>query len=343
MTIVRWGLLSTANINRRLIPAIRASERGELVAVASRSQESADAYAARWDIPRAFGSYEAMLESADVGDVGAVDAVYIGLPNSLHAEWTIRSLECGKHVLCEKPFALTLDEVDRMTAAARERGLALAEAFMYRHHPQTKIAGQMVQDGRLGEIVLVRGVFNFRLASRHGLSLTNVRLRPEMGGGCLWDVGCYPVSLAQYMAGSPPVSVFGEQWIGPTGIDETFNGQLRYENGALAQISSSFRNPFYTHVDILGTEGRLVMTRPFIGVNEPESEMIFTPADGKPEAVAVPDMELYLGEIEDMHAAILDGRANYLTLEETRNHIRTLLALYESSRRGEQVNLEEFV
>jgi predicted dehydrogenase len=330
MNQVRWGLLSTANINRRLIPAIRASRRGELAAVASRSPESASAYAAKWGIPRAFGSYEAMLESDEV------DAVYIGLPNHLHAPWTIRALECGKHVLCEKPFALTLAEVDQMTAVARERGLALAEAFMYRHHPQTKIAGKMVQDGRLGKIVVIRGVFNF-----HGLSLTNVRLQPEMGGGCLWDVGCYPVSLAQYILGGPPEWVFGDQWIGPTGIDEAFNGQLRYANGAMAQISSSFRNPFYTYVDILGTEGRLVMTRPFIGVHEPDSRLVFVAADGQEEEIAVTHKELYLGEIEDMHAAILDGEANYLTLAETREHIRTLLALYESARRGERVNLKE--
>jgi predicted dehydrogenase len=114
---------------------------------------------------------------------------------------------------------------------------------------------------------------------------------------------------------------------------------MRYGNGTLAQISSSFRNPFYTHLDILGTEGRLVLTRPFIGVNDPESEMVFVSAEGEPERIAVPDQELYLGEIEDMHAAILDGEANYLTLEETRNHIRTLLALYESARRGQPVEL----
>lgn len=329
MNHVRWGLLSTANINRRLIPAIRAAERGDLVAVASRSSERAEAYAAQWDIPRAFGSYEALLESDEV------DAVYIGLPNNLHAPWTIRALECGKHVLCEKPFALTLAEVERMTAAARERGLALAEAFMYRHHPQTKIAGEMVRDGRLGEVVVVRGIFNF-----HGLSLTNVRLRPEMGGGCLWDVGCYPVSMAQYILGGPPTWVFGDQQTGPTGIDETFNGQLYYANGSLAQISSSFRNPYYTYVDILGTEGRLTMTRPFTGQTEPDSQLVFVAADGEPEEIVVPYKELYSGEVEDMHAAILDGEANYLTLAETRNHIRTILALYESARRGERMRPE---
>lgn len=330
MDQVRWGLLSTANINRRLIPAIRASERGVLAAVASRSEESAKAYAAEWEIPRAFGSYEAMLESDEV------DAVYIGLPNSLHAPWTVRALACGKHVLCEKPFALSLAEVDEMAAAARERGLALMEAFMYRHHPQTKIAGQWVRDGRLGEVIVVRGVFNF-----HGLSLTNVRLRPEMGGGSLWDVGCYPVSMAQYILGGPPQWVFGDQWLGPTGIDESFNGQLHYANGAMAQISSSFRNPYYTHVDILGTEGRLVITRPFTGVHEPDSHLWFVAADGEPEEIVVPQKELYLGQIENMHAAILDGEPTYLTLEETRDHIQTLLALYDSARRGEKVLLGE--
>ena len=131
MNKVRWGLLSTANINRQVIPPIRVAERAELVAVASRSQASADAYAARWDIPRAFGSYQAMLDS------GEIDAVYISLPNQLHAEWTIRALEAGVNVLCEKPFAITMDEVDAMIAAANRTGKVLAEAFMYRHHPQT--------------------------------------------------------------------------------------------------------------------------------------------------------------------------------------------------------------
>ena len=135
MNKIRWGLLSTANINRRLIPAIRASERGELVAVASRSLESARKYAHEWDIPKAFGGYQEMLES------GEVDAVYISLPNHLHAEWSIRSMQAGVNVLCEKPFAITLDEVDQMIAASQASGRVLSEAFMYRHHPQTKYVG----------------------------------------------------------------------------------------------------------------------------------------------------------------------------------------------------------
>ncbi len=159
-TKVRWGLLSTANINHRLIPAIRASKRGELVAVASRSLPAAEKYAAKWNIPLAFGSYQEMLDS------GKIDVVYISLPNHLHAEWSIRALQAGVHVLCEKPFAITLEQVDQMIETSRQTGRVLAEAFMYRHHPQTKIVGEWVHSGRLGEISLVSGVFNFKIKER---------------------------------------------------------------------------------------------------------------------------------------------------------------------------------
>lgn len=325
---IRWGLLSTANINRRLIPAIRMSERGVLTAVASRSQDSADAYAAQWEIPQAFGSYEAMLTS------DAVDAVYISLPNHLHAAWSIFALRHGKHVLCEKPFALTLAEVDAMIAAAEETGNVLAEAFMYRHHPQTKIAKEWVGNGRLGDITLVRGTFNFAFGSRD-----NVRLVPEWGGGCLWDVGVYPLSLAQAVMGEAPQWVMGSQWIGETGVDEFFAGQLHYRGNRVAQISASFRTPFYTMAEIVGTEGRLALNRPFVGHNDGQRQLLFYPAQGEPQEIPVPEKELYLGEVEDMHAAILDGVPTYLSLDETRNHVKTVLALYEAARTGQPTHL----
>ena len=332
MESVRWGLLSTANINRRVIPAIRASERGEVVAVASRRQAAADAYAAEWRIPRAFGSYEALLAS------GEVDAVYIGLPNHLHAEWTVRALEHGIHVLCEKPFAVTLAEVDRMLDAARDNGRVLAEAFMYRHHPQTKIAADWVRDGRLGEISVLRGVFNFAMSNSE-----NIRLVPEWGGGSLWDVGVYPLSLAQFLMGGPPVWVFGDQWIGPSGVDESFTGTLHYSDGAMAQISSAFRTPWYTHFDVLGTKGRLVMTRPFTGLEGVERRLTFVDEKDAAHELDVPEQELYIGEVEDMHDAILTGGSPYIGLNETRDHVRTVLALYESARRGERVFVDEIV
>lgn len=326
MNIIRWGLLSTANINRRVIPAIRQSERGELTAVASRTPESAQAYAQEWEIPLAFGSYEAMLASAEI------DALYIPLPNHLHAEWTIKSLRAGKHVLCEKPFALTLAEVDEMTAVAAETGLVLAEAFMYRHHPQMKLAGQMVREGKLGEITLVRATFNFQMGSRQ-----NIRLVPDYGGGCLWDVGIYPVSFAQYVMGGLPQAVSATQRLGESGVDEFFAAQLYYSGSRVAQISSSFMTPFHTRAEVLGTKGRLTMTRPFISAEE--SEMVFHPANSSPEYVEFAEEYLYLGEIEDMHAAILDGRANYLTLSETRNHVQTIKTLYEAAQNNRRVTL----
>lgn len=328
MPKVRWGLLSTANINRRLIPAIRASPRGELVAVASRGAANAAAYAAKWEIPQYFGSYSAMLDS------GAIDAVYVSLPNHLHAEWTIAALHAGLHVLCEKPMAPTLEEVDAMIAVSQETGLVLAEAFMYRHHPQMKITGKWVRQGRLGEITLARGVFNFAMGGRD-----NIRLNPEYGGGCLWDVGVYPLSFAQYVMGGPPESVYGVQWLGDTGVDETFSGLLAYSGDRVAQIGSSFRSPFFTQAEVIGTEGRLVHDRPFIfGENRPT--LTFYPRKGEPRPVAIPEMELYSGEVEDMHAAILDGEASYLSLEETRDHVRTVLALYASARQRQVVALE---
>jgi len=323
---IRWGLLSTANINRMLIPAIRQSERGELTAVASRNEETAVTYANQWDIPQTFGSYQEMLDS------DAIDAIYNPLPNHLHAEWSIKAMRAGKHVLCEKPFALSLEEVDEMTAVSQETGMVLAEAFMYRHHPQTKMIGKMVRNGRIGQISLVRATFNFMLTNPN-----NVRLVPEYGGGCLWDVGVYPVSFAQYIMGGPPQWVFGSQRLGETGVDVFFAAQMGYGDGRIAQISASFSSPFHMMAEILGTEGSLSVTRPFI--KQDEGRVIYTPADGEPQEIAIPDEYLYLGEVEDMHNAILHGRSNYLTLTESRNHVKTVLALYESAQTQQTVHL----
>ena len=328
MACVRWGLLSTADINKDLIPAIRASDRGMLVAIASRNQESADAYSKKWEIPTAFGSYEAMLNSDEV------DAVYIGLPNHLHAEWTVQALQSGKHVLCEKPFALTTDEVDQMIAAKNESGLVLAEAFMYRHHPQTKLATQWVKDGRLGDVTFVRAVHTYKILFREG----NIRLTPEFGGGSFWDVGVYPLSFVQLIMGGPPERVSAEQYVSDTGVDEVFTDQLYYPGGKLAQVSSSFINPSHTLAEVFGTRGRLSLNRPFVRMDA-DRQMLFHDSNGSSQEIDVPEAPLYLGEVEDMHAAILDGTPSFLTLEESGNHVRTTVALYQAARTGKSVTL----
>lgn len=327
MASVRWGLLSTARINKQLIPAIRASKLGKLVAVASRDQKTAVDYADKWNIPNAFGSYQDMLTSE------IIDAVYIGLPNHLHAEWSIKAMEAGVNVLCEKPFAISVDEVDQMIEASRQNKRVLSEAFMYRHHPQTKIAGEMIQSGQLGDICILRGVFNFTITNPK-----NIRLVPQYGGGSLWDVGIYPISFAQFVMGGLPERVSGFQWIGKAGVDETFAGILNYSDDRMAMISSSFRMPFHTSIEILGTEGRLTLNRPFVAMDK-KRQMIFHPRDGEPIKVPVSEKELYLGEVEDMNNAILDGTPTYLTLEETRNHVRTVVALYKSAQLKKIVDL----
>ena len=340
MDTIRWGLLSTANINQALIPAIREAKRSELTAVASRSLVSAENYARDWEIPQAFGSYEEMLES------GEVDAVYIGLPNHLHAKWTIRALEEGIHVLCEKPFALSLDEVDAVISARDKFGKVAAEAFMYRHHPQTKIVKDWVQEGKLGEVTMIRGTFDFKMGpeGRKPESL-NVRMVPEFGGGCLWDVGIYPLSYAQFLMGGPPDWVYGSEELGPTGIDEVFAGQMGFktENGeVLAQISCSFNTPFHTFLEIVGTEGRLHISRPFTNMDR-KPQVIFTDHKDKSKEIQIPKKSLYLGEVEDLQNAILDGSTNLISLKETRNHVRTALALYESARTGHPVRMFKLV
>jgi predicted dehydrogenase len=327
MNKVRWGLLSTANINKMLIPAIRASKRGELAAVASRSQEKSDAYAKQWQIPLSFGNYEAMLASDEV------DAVYISLPNHLHAEWSIKAMEQGKHVLCEKPIALTVADVDRMRIVSQETGMNLAEAFMYRHHPQTKIAVDFIRAGGLGEVKFVYSVFNYKMAGRE-----NVRLVPEWGGGAVWDVGCYPISISQYILGGPPLSVFGDQWLGESGVDELFSGQMHYSGGRTAQFTCSFMTAYHTFVEVLGTDGRLVLTEPFL-MNLGGAHIMVYPPESEPREIPVPEEYLYNGEVEDMQAAILDGAAPYLSLEESRNHIRTIVALYESADEHRSIRL----
>jgi predicted dehydrogenase len=227
-----------------------------------------------------------------------------------------------------------------MIAVQQETGMVLAEAFMYRYHPQTKIVGDFVKSGRLGEITVFRGIFNFNMNPKGRDKIDpNVRLVPDWGGGCLWDVGVYPLSFAQYIFGGPPEWVHGSQWIGEFGVDETFCGQMGYAGGGLAQISAAFRSPYHTHVEIIGTNGRLELTRPFTGLDENERRLTFFNPDGKAQEIPIIDEYLYLGEIQNMHAAILDNKPNYLTLAETRNHVKTVLALYESAENGKTVNL----
>jgi len=317
--ILRWGLLSTARINRALIPPLRASPRNELLAVASRDLDRAKAYAKESSIPRAFGTYEAMLADPDI------DVIYNPLPNHLHAEWTIKATQAGKHVLCEKPMALSVAEVDAMEAAARKVGVVVAEAFMYRHHPQTTKVKELVDGGAIGAVQVVRGTFTFNLTNEG-----DVRLYPEMGGGSVWDVGCYPISYSRYVLGAEPVEVFGWQVTGPTGIDEVFAGQMRFASGAYAQFDSGFRSPYRAHIEIVGSEGSIGVPHPFHpGLNE---RILLSRGGEDVQTIAVPGEDLYIGEVEDMADAILLGNPPRVSLADSRANVAAILALLQSAR-----------
>ena len=322
---LNWGLLSTARINRALIPPLQVSKRNHLLAVGSRSQATADAYAKEEKIERAHGSYEALLADPDI------DVVYNSLPNHLHAEWTIKAVEAGKHVLCEKPLALSVDEVDAIKAAAHKHGRVVAEAFMYRHHPQTLKVQELVKSGSIGALKLIRGSFSFML-SKEG----DVRLNPEWGGGSIWDVGCYPISYTRCVVGEEPLEVFGWQVTGETGIDATFVGQMRFSGDVLAQFDSSFVIPVHAFMEIVGSEGTLSIPHPFKpGVNE----KIYLTRDEKTETTVVKGQELYIGEVEDMADAILLGKNSLVSLDDSRANVATITALLESARNGTAIHM----
>jgi D-xylose 1-dehydrogenase (NADP+, D-xylono-1,5-lactone-forming) len=317
-SILRWGLLSTARINRDLIPPLQVSKRNKLTAVASRNQQHADTYARERNIPHAYGSYEAMLDDP------SIDVVYNSLPNHLHAGWSIKAMRAGKHVLCEKPIALSLAEMDEMSAVAQETGRVLSEAFMYRHHPQTLKVKELVDSGALGRVGLIRGAFTFILSGDG-----DIRLLPEMGGGSIWDVGCYPISYTRMLVGAEPVEVFGWQVQGPTGIDETFTGEMRFAGDVLAQFDCGFKSQLRWQMEIVGTEGTLQVPSPF---KPGYDEKLILRRDDQTETIIVPGQELYIGEVEDMADAILLGKPSQVSLKDSHGNTATMLALLESAR-----------
>jgi xylose dehydrogenase (NAD/NADP) len=326
MKRLRWGLLSTARINQALLPPLRSSARNELTAVASRDLDRAKAYADEQKIPHAFGSYEAMLADPDV------DIIYNPLPNSLHTEWTIKAAQAGKHVLCEKPLAITVEDVDAITAAAKKASVVVMEAFMYRHHPQTLRVKELVESGTIGNLQLIRGSFTFNISNE-----SDVRLNSSLGGGSIWDIGCYPISYARLIAGAEPVEVFGWQITGKgSGVDESFTGQMRFSNGVYAQFDCGFRTPQRTHIELVGNKGSITIKKPFIPrLNE---EIIITNGDEK-RVLTIPGEDLYLGEVENMADAILDGKATRMSLADSRNNVATIKALLRSAQEGKPITL----
>jgi xylose dehydrogenase (NAD/NADP) len=317
--MIRWGILGTARINRRVIPAMRLARRSELVAVASRNHARAEAYATEWSIPRAVAGYQTLLDRADI------DAVYIPLPNTDHVPWTLAAIAAGKHVLCEKPLALTAEDVDRIGAAAAAAGVIVEEGFMYRHEPMTARVLALVNDGAIGTVRAMMSGFTFALENGQ-----NIRTDPALGGGSLWDVGCYPVTYAQLIANHEPGMVFGSAHWSDSGVDDEFMGLLRFDGGATANIYAGFRAAYRTWLEVLGSEGALRVPNPF---RPGPRETLELERKGVLERIEVPGSpEIFVREIEDFEASVLDGMPTVVSLAESRRTAATLVALLASAR-----------
>ena len=318
MGLMRLGIVSTADINRKVIPGAHASEKVELVAVASRDQRRAEEYAKTWEIERAYGSYEALLEDPDV------DAVYISLPNTMHREWSIRSLEAGKHVICEKPFSRHPDDVEAAFDAAERSGRLLTEAFMYRHNPQTTRLAELVRDGAIGELRVVRSAFSYSL-----YDADNIRLRTDVDGGSLMDVGCYCVSGSRLLAGEPE-AVLGQAYIGPTGTDWVFTASMRFPGDVLALFDCGTCLPERDELEAIGSEGSLFLDDPW-HCHEPVIELR---RDDGVERIELEPVDSYRLELENLADAIAGTAPLLLGREDALGQARTIAALFGSAETG---------
>ena len=319
----KWGIISTAHINRLVLAGARESDQVDVVAVASRDQSRAEEYAREHGIERAYGSYEALLADDDV------DAVYISLPNSLHVEWSILALEAGKHVLCEKPLDRRPEEVERAFDAADRAGRILMEAFMWRHNPQTAKLVELVGAGAIGELRLVRSAFSFNLDEPE-----NVRLAADLDGGALMDVGCYCVSGSRLLGGEPE-SVYGEQVTGASGVDVLFAATMRFPGDVLAQFECGFVLPDRDELEIVGSEGSLFLDDPW-HARTPAIEL--RRDDGVEEIVLEP-ADSYRLELENLGDAIAGRAEPLLGRADALGQARTIDALYRSAAEGTPIAL----
>lgn len=320
---VNWGFLSTARINRLVLAGARESDRLDVVAVASRDRARAEAYARENGIERAYGSYEDLLADPDV------EAVYISLPNSLHVEWSIRALQAGKHVLCEKPLSRRPAEVEDVFDAAEQAGLVLMEAFMYRHNPQTARLKELVDSGAIGTLQLVRAAFSFPLADA-----ANVRLNAALDGGSLMDVGCYCVSGARLLAGEPD-RVYGEQVVGDSGVDVLFSGTMRFPGGVIAQLDCGLRMPNRDELEAVGEAGSVFLDDPW----HCRTPVLRLRGEGGDEEIAVDASDSYRLELENVSDAIRGDAAPLLGREDAVGQARAIEALYRSAEEGRPVTL----
>jgi D-xylose 1-dehydrogenase (NADP+, D-xylono-1,5-lactone-forming) len=311
---MKLGLLSTARINELLVAGARQARGIEVAAIGSRDRARAEAQARALGVPRAHGSYDELLADP------TIDAVYIALPNSLHVEWSLRALRAGRHVLCEKPLSRHPADVERAYAEAEDGGLVLAEAFMWRHHPQARRLLELVAE--IGALRLVRASFSF-LLERAG----DVRMQAALEGGALMDVGCYCVSAARLLLGEPR-DVYAQQVVGGDGVDVRLAGLMRFEDDRLALFDCGLDMAGRDELEVVGTHGALWLDDPWHS-RSPAIEL--RRADGSVESFALPPSDPYACELEDFAAAVKGERPPRFGRADALGQARTIAALHASA------------
>lgn len=330
--MARWGILGTGRIARKFAQAVSGSAGEQIVAVASRDQAKADAFAGEFGIPQGYGSYEALLADPTVAQI------YLALPNALHGLWAIAAAQAGKHVLCEKPLATTVVEAETMFAAARANGVWLMEAFMYRFHPQTLRLQQILAEGAIGAIRLIDVSFAFT-ATGEG----NVRLSAELAGGALMDVGCYCVNLARLVAGERPSTAYAVARMAPSGVDATLAGTLAYPTGAIAQIACSLQASRHHQLRVVGSAGIVEVDEVFtVPADRPTRiRLVRGTYQDQVELIEVPPAEHFRLEAEGFSALVAAGHQGQglpeMPLGETLDNAATIDALLRSVREGRPV------
>jgi xylose dehydrogenase (NAD/NADP) len=321
---VRWGIMSTANINAKVLKGAALTADASVVAVGSRDGDRSRAFASQWGIERAYGSYDGLLADPDV------EAVYIPLPNSMHHTWTMKSLEAGKHVLCEKPYSRKPAHVTAAFDEAERRGLILSEAFMYRYHPQTVALAELVKSGQLGELRLISGAFSWPTDVPG-----DVRLDPELDGGSLMDVGVYPLSASRLLAGEP-ITVKAHQVTGDTGVDIGFTASLHFDNDVLAHFDCGFYLPDRSYLEVVGSNGRVEVSDPWHGQ---QPALTVTLQGGGPVRTMIEPANPYQLELEQFGKAVRGESNQLLGRADAQGQAETIEALYRAAESGATVTI----
>ncbi len=329
MRKIKWGILSTANIAQtQVIPAIQKSAFGQVEAIAS-SSGKAEVVAAKLDIPRVYETYEELLQDPNI------DAVYIPLPNSLHRKWVLEAAKHGKNILCEKPAALTAEEMVEMDRYCREKNVVFMEAFMYQFHPQHERVKEIIASGEIGEVKLMRSSFSFYMEDRG----TNIRMDKSLGGGSIYDVGCYCIHAMRSILEAEPVKVQVHGKVDPdTGVDVSSVAYLDFGHGIQGVFDCSFEASFRHEYEVVGTKGRIIVPRAFRPDVYDGVGLITIESNGEQRTEQVTG-DIYLLEIEHFSEAILEKKDLIYTAEKTIANMRVIDACYSSLEKNDEATI----